>query len=124
MTTPLSPSRRTKGLPVPSAPLCVTIYRKNITGAFPDGGCPHSRRAKAAQTLARGPEDLPGTGAGVGPSEPPPGLLHGWSLSLRERERDVSNALLPLALLRRNPFLAQARDEWAYGPHAACSFKS
>lgn len=104
---------RTKSLPVPSAPLFITIYRKNITGAFPDGGFLDLRRAKSAQTLARGPESLPGTGACVGLSEPPPGPLHGWSLSFRER--DVSNALVPLAVLRRNPILAVAQDKWLTG---------
>lgn len=69
------------------------------------------RRASSAQTLARGPENLSGTGACVGLSEPPPGLLHGWSLGFRERERDVSHALLPLAVLQRNPSLAVAQDK-------------
>lgn len=108
---PLFLSRRTKGL-FPMS-LCVSLFagKKTSLGPF-------QLVAKLVQVLARGPENLPGTGACVGLSEPPPGLLHGWSLSFRERERDVSNALLPLALLQRNPSRAVAQDKWLL---ATCS---
>lgn len=83
------------------------------------------RRASSAQTLARGPEDLPGTGACVGLSEPPPGLLHGWSRGLRERERErcqSRSAALGCAAEESHP--GGGTGEMAHGPHAACSFKN
>lgn len=101
---------------VPSAPLCVTVCRKKtLLGPF-------QLVAKSVQVLARGPENLPGIGACVGLSEPPPGLLHGWSLSFRERKM---SATLCCPWLYCTGILAwlwpRINGLW---PHAACSFKN
>lgn len=67
--------------------LCVLLFAgKTLLGPF-------QLVAKSVQVMARGLENLPGTGACVGLSEPPPGLLHGWSLSFRERCQQRSAAL-------------------------------
>lgn len=76
---PLLLSRRTEG-PFPMS-LCVSLFAEKTSLG------PSQLVAKSVQVLARGLENLPGVGACVGLSEPPPGLLHGWPLSFRERER-------------------------------------